>query len=187
MRNVMVVGICGAGKTTLARRLAYRLRSRHIEMDALRHGPDWSVRATLADDVERLTADPGWVADSDAYPEVADLLWSRADTVVCLDLPRRVVLARVARRTAWRLLARQRLWAGNRETLSGLLSRQHPLARVVLDFRTRRDRMRARSASFPGDVTHLRTVAEVRRWLATVAPGHDDNMTVNEVASCERR
>jgi shikimate kinase len=188
MRNVMVVGICGAGKTTLARLLARRLRTLHIEVDALRHGPNWSVRAALADDVERLTAESGWVADSDAYPEVADLLWSRADTVVWLDLPRPVVLARVAHRTAVRLLSRQELWSGNRETLSGLLSRGHPLAKVVLDFRARRTRTAARLARFPGRVTHLRTAAQARLWLATAVPEHDDdNTTTSEVASCEQR
>lgn len=173
MRNVLVVGICGSGKTTLARWLARRIGARHIEVDALRHGPGWTERPTLAGEVQRLTARPGWVADSDAYPEVADLLWARADTVVWLDLPRPVVLARVTGRTARRLVARQRLWSDNRETVRGVLSRRHPLAKVVLDFRTRRARTRARLSGFPGGVIHLRSAAEVRRWQAIALPeGH---------------
>lgn len=167
MRNVLVVGICGSGKTTLAGWLAQRMEVRHIEVDALRHGPGWSRRPTLAGEVERLTAEPGWVADSDAYPEVADLLWSRADTVVWLDMPRPVVLARVANRTARRLVSRQLLWSDNRETLRVVLSRQHPLAKIIFDFRARGARTSARLSSFPGEVIHLRSVAEVRQWQAT--------------------
>lgn len=170
MRNVLIVGICGAGKTTLARRLADRLGIRHIEIDALRHGPNWSVRTSLAEDVDWLTAEPGWVADSDAYVEVAELVWSRADTAVWLDLPQSVVLARVAGRTARRLLTRQGLWSGNRETLRRLLSRRHPLVKVALDYRTRRARTRARMTEFPGRVTRLRSAAEAERWLETITP-----------------
>jgi adenylate kinase family enzyme len=170
MRNVLVVGICGTGKTTLARRLADRLSVRHIEIDALRHGPGWSVRTTLADDVERLTTTPGWVADSDAYVETADLLWARADAVIWLDLPQRVVLARVVVRTTRRLLTRQRLWSGNRESVRGLLSRRHPLAKVFLDFRARRARTAARMSTFRGDRTRLRSVVAAGRWLASITP-----------------
>jgi adenylate kinase family enzyme len=183
MRNVLVVGICGVGKTTLARELADRLGIRHIEVDALRHGPQWSVRPELAGEVERLTAEPGWVADSDAYQEITGLLWSRADTVVWLDLAQPVVLARIAGRTFRRLLTRQQLWAGNTETLRGLLSRRHPLVKVALDFRTRRARTRARLAAFPGEIRHLRRPAQATRWLATVSSRPDSDARVCEGAS----
>ncbi|MGW8329159.1 adenylate kinase [Streptomyces sp. NPDC055897] len=166
MRNVVIVGICGAGKTTLAGVLAQRLGLRHIEVDALRHGPRWGVRPSFADDVATLTATDGWVVDSTAYPEILERLWARADTAVWLELSRPVVLRRVLRRTAHRLLARQPLWAGNRETWRGVLSRRHPAVKVLLDFRVRRERERLLLAGFDGAVVRLRTPAEVAAFLA---------------------
>ncbi len=50
-------------------------------------------------------------------------LWHRADAVVWLDLPMRVVQSRSLRRTLWRAVSRQCLRAGNRESLSGLWAR----------------------------------------------------------------
>lgn len=53
MRRVVVVGQSGSGKSTLARRLAEHLRVRHIELDALFHGPGWVPNPRFAD--------PAWV------------------------------------------------------------------------------------------------------------------------------
>ncbi|MFF5438590.1 adenylate kinase [Streptomyces achromogenes] len=179
MRNVLVVGICGAGKSTLARALAHHLGLRHVELDALRHGPRWGVRPSFADDVAALTATDGWVADSTAYPDVLPRLWTAADTAIWLELPRRVVLGRVLRRTAHRLLTGEILWAGNRETWRGLLSRRHPAMKVLLDFRTRREQERRMLAGFDGTVVRLRTPAEAEAYLAAVRktpPAHRDDV-----------
>ena len=65
-----------------------RLGVSHIELDAIRHQPSWQE---LPDDEFRsrvavlIDAD-GWVVDGN-YGAVRDLVWSRADTVVWLDLP----------------------------------------------------------------------------------------------------
>ena len=175
MRNILIVGICGAGKSTLARALARQLGLRHVELDALRHGPRWGVRASFVDDVVALTATDGWVADSTAYAEVLPRLWSRADTAIWLELSRGVVLGRVLRRTVRRLLRRETLWAGNRESWRGVLSRRHPVVKVLLDFRTRREQERRMLARFDGTVVRLCTPAQVAAYLAGgrgAGPGH---------------
>ncbi len=66
--------------------------------------------------VEAVAGDD-WVVDGN-YGAVRDLVWERADTVVWLDLPRRVVMRRVAIRTIRRALTREELWNGNREPLT---------------------------------------------------------------------
>lgn len=98
VRRVLVVGASGAGKSTAARRIAGRLGVPHVELDALQHGPGWTQRATFVADVEAATGGPAWVVDGN-YSAVRALLWSRADTVVWLDLPRWLVESRVVRRT----------------------------------------------------------------------------------------
>jgi len=42
VKRVNVKGISGSGKSTFAVELARRLELPYIELDALRHGPNWS-------------------------------------------------------------------------------------------------------------------------------------------------
>jgi hypothetical protein len=58
-----------------------------VELDALHHGAGWVTRPTFVDDVDAATRGSAWVVDGN-YAAVRELLWSRADTVVWLDLPR---------------------------------------------------------------------------------------------------
>ena len=97
-RRVLVTGASGAGKTTLARALSVRLGLPHTELDALFHGPGWRPRPEFLEEVRRLAAAPTWVTEWQ-YGPARPLLLARADLVVWLDLPRRVVMTRVVRRT----------------------------------------------------------------------------------------
>ena len=69
-----------------------------MELDALHHGPGWTKRPEFEDDVHRVVAGDRWVSEWQ-YPAMRDALLVRADLLVWLDLPRRVVMARVVRRT----------------------------------------------------------------------------------------
>jgi adenylate kinase family enzyme len=114
MRRVVIVGSSGSGKSTLARRVAERRGLRHVELDALFHGPSWTPRPSFVADVDRATAEDGWVVDGN-YGPVRELVWARADTVVWLDLPRLQVELQVVRRSFVRWVRREELWNGNRE------------------------------------------------------------------------
>ncbi|MET7700471.1 adenylate kinase [Streptomyces sp. NPDC005485] len=128
MERILVVGATGAGKSTLARTLSGRLGLVYHEMDALYFsGPDWAVNQQLTKDVSQLVAGPHWVIDSIGSPEVRDLMWERADTVIWLDYAKRVVMPRVLRRSVRRTVTREVIFGGNRETWRGWLSREHPV------------------------------------------------------------
>ena len=155
--------------------LAARLGVPFHELDALNHGPGWTeaTAAELRARVEPLVAGPAWVIDGSYRGKLGDLVLAHADTVVWLDLPRRVWLPRLLWRTTRRIVLRQELWNGNRETLRNAFWGRESLFGYALrmHFVHRRE--------WPaglGDVrvTRLRTPGEVEAWLAALPRARDD-------------
>lgn len=171
-RRVVVVGSSGAGKTTFSRELAARLGARAIELDALFWDAGWEPRprARFHDDVRGAAEGERWVCDGN-YRLVRDLLWSRATVVVWLNLPFHVVFGRVFMRTLRRVVKREVLWQGNRESLGRTFSRDSILWYLARTFRERRAHFAAKRAS--GPFRHLRWIElrsarDVTRLLETI-------------------
>jgi adenylate kinase family enzyme len=120
LTRVVVVGTSCAGKTTLARRLAGILGSEHVELDSLYWGPGWTPRADFSDTVLAIAQRPHWVIDGN-YSAVRDIIWRRSSAIVWLDYSFARVLSQALRRTARRIITRERLYAGNRETVRNAL------------------------------------------------------------------
>ncbi len=169
MERILVVGSTGAGKSTLARALGRRLGVPYHEMDALYFaGPGWAVNERLTEDVGRITGEPRWIIDSLGYPDVRDLLWDRADTVVWLDYGRRVIMPRVLRRSLRRSATRESLFGGNRERWRDWLTRDHPAWWAWSRYPVRRREIgeRVDDPRFrPLSVHRLRTPRETAAWL----------------------
>ena len=121
MTRISVIGTIGSGTTTLARRLAEGLDLPHLELDAVFHQPGWTglPDPEFQDTVRAFCAGDRWVVCG-KYSQVRELVFERADTIVCLDHARLRQTLRVARRTARRAARREELWNGNRETWRGL-------------------------------------------------------------------
>jgi adenylate kinase family enzyme len=116
--RIAVVGTSCSGKTTLASQLAAAFGRTHIELDALHWGPDWTERADFPDRVSEVVRGEEWITDGN-YRAVRELVWSRATALVWLNYPFRVVFTRALLRTTKRLVTRETLYSGNRESFRG--------------------------------------------------------------------
>ena len=129
--RIVVVGTSGAGKTTLARRIADELQLPHIELDAINWQSGWRdlTRHDPEEFVRRVTEaiqGEAWVVDGN-YGSVRERVWRRATHLVWLDYGRAVIMARVISRSLLRALLRTELWAGNRERWRHMLHPSHPI------------------------------------------------------------
>ncbi len=113
-RRVLVAGVSGAGKTTLAGRMGVILGVPHTEIDELYHGPGWQPRADFMSDVEHLASAAAWTTEWQ-YSAARPLLAERAELLVWLDFPVPVSMSRLVRRTVRRRLRQEELWNGNIE------------------------------------------------------------------------
>ena len=123
VRRVSVVGTSGVGKSTFASSLSVRLGCSFLELDSVYHQAGWVPLDVSAfrDRVAAAASGERWVIDGN-YSKVRDVVWARADTVVWLDLPRRVVMRRLVWRTLRRVAGHAELWNGNREQWHNLFT-----------------------------------------------------------------
>jgi adenylate kinase family enzyme len=168
-RVAVIASASGNGKTTFGRALAQRLDARFVELDSLVHGPNWTETpdAELSALVAEIVRTDAWVIDGTYGRKLGRLVLDAADTVVWLDLPLRVWLPRLLRRTWRRWRGHELLWNDNRETLRNAFWGRDSL--FVFAFRSHFRRRR----SWPRElaaytVVRLRTVEQVDRWLRDV-------------------
>ena len=114
----IVVGTSGSGKSTFAMALAKRLQARRIELDALHWLPNWVERdaSEFRSLVAKATEGERWVVDGN-YSVARDVLWPKATDIVWLNFSRTTVFSRIFIRTLRRCLTKEKLWAGNTESL----------------------------------------------------------------------
>jgi adenylate kinase family enzyme len=119
MRRVIILGVTGAGKSTMAAALSQRLGIPWVELDALFWEPGWTSapRDRFRARVAAALAGDAWIVDGN-YSVARDVAWARADTVIWLDYPLPFILARLLRRILRRWWRREVLWQGNRERLT---------------------------------------------------------------------
>ena len=177
-QRLSIVGPSGSGKTTLSKRVATELNMPRLELDSLRHQPNWTALdpEVFRQRVRSFVDQPRWVTDGNYTAiKALDVIWARADHVIWLDLPRHRTFPRVVWRTLRRALTREELWNGNRERLAPLLSldRDENFWLWVWDnhahVREKYERRTVEAKWSHLEVTRLRDVRAIERWLSSLA------------------
>lgn len=166
---MVVVGTTGSGKTSLARAVAQIAGIPHVELDALHWDPGWTAADSgiFRERVEHTLRGSQWITDGN-YSKVQDIVWVRADTLIWLDYTLPVILSRLLRRTATRVMSREELWNGNRESWRDALSRDSILFWALKTYRKRRrdiPEMVLRPQYSHLQVIRLRTPLQADQWL----------------------
>jgi adenylate kinase family enzyme len=179
MRRILVLKTAsGSGGTTVGRALAASLGLPFVELDAIHWQTDWVEldAEEFRRHVEPIVAREAWVIDGSYHGKLGDLVVERADTIIWIDLPRRVWLPRLVRRTLRRVVRREELWNGNRESIwNALVGRESLFVYALRTERGRRRRYAAELSRHGIPVHRLRTPREVDGFLRSsgVRPASD--------------
>ena len=174
LHRVAVIGTSSSGKTVFAGRLAQLLGVPHIEMDELNWLPGWEMRPLdeFRDLVAQAASGEKWVIDGN-YGKVRDLIWGRATHLVWLNYSFPVVFFRALRRTFLRVITREELYSGNRETLwQAIFDREAIPWWVIRTYGRRRreyPRLFAQQSYGQLEMIELRSPREADSWLEGLA------------------
>jgi adenylate kinase family enzyme len=165
--RVLIYGVTGSGKTTLARQVAERTGLPWHSVDDLTWEPGW-VAVPADEQRSRITAictQDRWVLDT-AYGSWLDVPLARVQLIVALDYPRWRSLARLIRRTMMRAIDRRQICNGNTESFRQVFSRDSIIVWHFRSFTRKRERMRAWAADpFGPKIVTLTSPAATKRWL----------------------
>jgi len=100
MKKILVIGSGGAGKSTFARRLGDTLQIEVIHLDWVYWRPNWveTPKEEWRRTVEALAAGDAWIMDGN-YGGTREMRIRACDTVIFLDIPRRVCMYRILKRS----------------------------------------------------------------------------------------
>lgn len=84
----MIIGCCGAGKSTLSRKLHAITKLELIHLDREYWQPNWTEtnKVVWKQKVQKLVAKPEWIIDGN-YGSTMDIRIEKADTIIYLNYP----------------------------------------------------------------------------------------------------
>lgn len=171
-RRFAIVGTSGSGKTTLARTLSVLLAIEHIEVDSLYHERGWKnpTHEVFRGRLEaRMNASPrGWVVCGNYPDSLKSLQCDRAESVVWLDYPRRIVMRRVILRTIRRLTLRTELWNGNKENFGSLIGKHSVVSWAWKTYKPYKLRYEELSIGSPHKWIRLCSQRDTNNFIATL-------------------
>ena len=88
LHKILVIGCCGAGKSTFSKKLQVILKLELIHLDQYYHKPNWEEpkKVEWEKRVNNLVQKPSWIMDGN-YSETMDIRIKNADLIIYLDYP----------------------------------------------------------------------------------------------------
>jgi len=167
MQRVLVIGPCGAGKSTLASELSGRLGLALFHMDQLNWKPGWveSSKDEIRRKLTAITAADRWIIDGTYGGTLSERL-ARADQVIYLDYPISLCVRRLLTRiSTYRGRARPDMTEGcpERFDLAFLfyLIRWNSGPRV---------RLEKHLIGHEDKIIRFQSPAELKRWIDSLCP-----------------
>jgi adenylate kinase family enzyme len=167
MQRILVIGPCGAGKSTLATALARKLALPVYHMDQLNWRPGWveSSKDVIREKLACIVATDHWLIDGTYGGTLGERL-ARADTVVYLDYPIRLCVTRLLRRI-WTYRGR------SRPDMTDGCPERFDLEFLFYLMRWNsgpRLRMEAKLKGHEAKVIRMRSPQELQRWMDSLSP-----------------
>jgi adenylate kinase family enzyme len=111
-KKIVLIGCSGAGKTTLAEKLAAQIGVAATDLDNIRFVDGFASKKRPVEDfikdVKKIATQPKWVVEGVYYKYgIQNELWGKADVVVWLDYPLWLIEYRTLRRSICRILKKQ--------------------------------------------------------------------------------
>jgi len=99
MERIVIIGLAGSGKTTLAKKLVSILKINVYHLDRIFWQRDWKRIAEdeRIDILQDIVQRKQWIIEGN-YPGSLEPCWDVADTIISLDLPFVLCLRRVIKR-----------------------------------------------------------------------------------------
>lgn len=166
--RVLIYGVTGSGKTTLATQLGERLGLPWFEVDNLTWEPGWTEvpLETQRERMAAICAEPGWILDT-AYGKWLDIPLARATHIIALDYPRWVSLGRLLRRTITRARSGEYCCNGNRESWRQAFSSNSIVLWHLKSFHRKRERIAAFSQAGGPVVIRITRPRDLTSFLET--------------------
>lgn len=165
--RILVYGVTGSGKTTLAKRLSEATGIPWHSVDDLAWMPNWQG-VPDEEQIARVTEickGEEWILDT-AYAKWIDIPLARVQMIAALDYSRLFTLRRLVGRTLARVIDKRPVCNGNFESWRGVFSRDSIIAWHFKSFSRKRRRMRQWLSQLDGvEVVLLRRHRDAERWL----------------------
>lgn len=182
-QRVHIWGNSSSGKSTLAAQLGQALSIPVVELDALNWLPNWvglniTEPARFRALINEATAGDRWIVAGSYTDFCQQTFWPRLETLIWLDMPRRLLLRRVLVRSWQRYRSGELLWGTNRESFWGQLAvwnRERSLLWWIWTQHARKKRVLLRVMADPQwahiRVIRLTSLAEVVVFRKTLLSG----------------